>query len=57
MEQEQELLEIFRRMNRDAREQYLSHGRFALVAIAAARARNDQLETMSRQEPQTGKTA
>jgi hypothetical protein len=37
MEQEKELIELFRKMDRETKDMYLSHGRIALVAEESAR--------------------
>jgi hypothetical protein len=37
MEQEKELIDLFRKMDRETRDLFLSHGRIALVAEESAR--------------------
>jgi hypothetical protein len=37
MEQEKELIELFRKMDKETRDLYLSHGRIALVAETAGK--------------------
>ncbi|GHU66590.1 hypothetical protein FACS189447_07780 [Spirochaetia bacterium] len=37
MEQEKELIEIFRQMNRETKDLYLSHGRIAIIAEESAK--------------------
>jgi hypothetical protein len=50
MDQEKELIELFRKMDRETRDLYLSHGRIALVAEESAR--KSILNTINRSQPE-----
>jgi hypothetical protein len=50
MEQEKELIELFRKMDRETKDLYLSHGRIALVAEESTR--RSILNMISQQQPE-----